>query len=308
MRNFNSLCSALVAILSSWTLHVSWLICLTVGNFCLKKSSIFQWEICILNLEFLPLRAIIFLFQIFSDGCRHGCCCWQQWFWLKFMLSDWKTYCWELLVNVLLQSLIFRVKLLLSKGTSHWRGGCCILFWNLVLCFSPCCQRYFFQACHDVPNSWCDCFMAVTKRSQAGWLGEWGSGSWLDISFILEAGNFSMLMVVKYCTSNASSPSGCPHFPCSKAPQPEGTCSWQALGSAALPEAGSVCSPANTAASYPEYLCRQNLELALRAFLSSAFAPNFFCADFILLFNPVCTFCLFLLHTCNDLCFFHYSF
>lgn len=186
MRNFSSLCCA-TAILSSWTLHVSWLIYLTVGNFCVKKSSIFQWEICILNLEFLPLRVFIYLLQIFSDGCRHGCCCWQQWFWLRCMLSDLKTCCWELLVNVLLQSVIFRVILLLSKGTSHWS----ILFWTPVLCFSPCCQRYFFQACHDVPNLWCDYFMVVTKCSQAGWLGEWG---WLDISFILEAGSFSVLM------------------------------------------------------------------------------------------------------------------
>lgn len=49
----------------------------------------------------------------------------------------------------------------------------------------------------------------------------------------------------------------------------------------------------------------QDLELALRAFLSSALALNFFYTDFILLLNPVCTFYLFLLNTCNDLCFFH---
>lgn len=220
MINFNSLCCALVPILSSWTLHISWLIYLTVGNFCMKKSSIFQWEIYIPNLEFLPLTVFIFLFQISfsSDSCRHGCCCWQWWFWLKSVLSDWKTCCWELLVNVLLQSVIFRIILLLSKESSHLKGGCCTLFWKLLLCFSTCCQRYFFQACHGVPNSWCDNFVAVTKRSQAERLGEWGSVSWLDISFILEVENFSMFIVVKYCSFNASSPSDFPHFPCYKAP------------------------------------------------------------------------------------------
>lgn len=146
------------------------------------------------------------------------------------MLSDLKTYCWKLLVNVLLRSVIFRVMLLLSKGTSHLRGGCCVLFWNLVLCFSTSCQRYFFQACHNVPDSWCDYFVAVTKRSQAEWPGEWGSMSWVDISFIFQVKNFSMFMVVKYCSFNASNPSDFPHFPCYKAPQPEGRRSWQGLG------------------------------------------------------------------------------
>lgn len=47
-----------------------------------------------------------------------------------------------------------------------------------------------------------------------------------------------------------------------------------------------------------------NLELALKIFLSPAFVLNFFCTDFMLLFNPICTFCLFLPNTCNDLHFF----
>lgn len=55
MIDFNSFCCALVAILSSWTLHISWLICVTVGNFCVKKSSVFSMRNLHTNLEFLPL-------------------------------------------------------------------------------------------------------------------------------------------------------------------------------------------------------------------------------------------------------------
>lgn len=48
------------------TVHIAWLIYLTVGNFCVKKTD-FQWEIYILNLEFLPLRVYFSSPQIAVD-------------------------------------------------------------------------------------------------------------------------------------------------------------------------------------------------------------------------------------------------
>lgn len=143
------------------TVHITWLIRLTIVKFCVRKLQVFLWDICILNLELL-LSSTNNLYFFFSKSSRPpqiavdtaavaG----------SDVPSGLKTSCWELLLYVLFWCVILTVILLRPKGIRCSRGGniiCHILFEIHCCAFLGVARGFSFRqiiVCGWF-NLWCD--------------------------------------------------------------------------------------------------------------------------------------------------------